>query len=346
MPTKEITLNPGQSGELLFTFTPSEAKVYSVSINGLAGSFTALAALAMLYGDVKDARTFYEVEGVLVTLNGLTTYTGERPEYMFRYIFEGLTPGPYTITFSKDGYEPLTQEVTLASGTNELNVFLEPTGVAPELEMVDYSWPDSQPYEPSSAHPLSVTLRNVSTQEYTYELTLFGGARTIRDSVTLPGGTTATWEAMVTMPSAEGYHEFRLIATCGEYTQPFAVGTLEVRSPVPPPPEPEFSVRIYGGPQSVPRGEHIHLDVSVTNLSNVSARYDMALYLAGAPSAGTYFHMDPIPAKGTVTNPGPWFTRGINIMSPVAQSKTCSVCVMSRPTGLNRDCDSTVLTWY
>ncbi|GAI16131.1 unnamed protein product, partial [marine sediment metagenome] len=227
MLTKKITLDLGQSGEVLFTFTPSEARVHSVSVNGLTGSFEALAVLAMLYGDVKDARTFYKVEGVLATLNGLTTYTGERPEYMFRYIFEELTPGIYTITFSKDGYEPLTQEVTLTSGTNELNVLLTPTGVAPELEMVDYSWPDSQPYEPSSAHPLSVTLRNVSTQEYTYELRLFGGRYSITDFITLAGGATATWDTMVTMPSAEGYHEFRLIATCGEYTQPFAVGTLE-----------------------------------------------------------------------------------------------------------------------
>ncbi|GAI53277.1 unnamed protein product [marine sediment metagenome] len=39
---KTVTLNPGQGKEVTFQFTPSEAKVHSVLVNGLAGSFTAI----------------------------------------------------------------------------------------------------------------------------------------------------------------------------------------------------------------------------------------------------------------------------------------------------------------
>lgn len=42
MATKKITLDPGQSQEVAFTFTPDAAKVYAVSIDGLSGSFQAL----------------------------------------------------------------------------------------------------------------------------------------------------------------------------------------------------------------------------------------------------------------------------------------------------------------
>lgn len=52
MPTKKITLDLGQSGEVLFTFTPSEARVHSVSINGLIGSFEALAVVPPLDVDL------------------------------------------------------------------------------------------------------------------------------------------------------------------------------------------------------------------------------------------------------------------------------------------------------
>lgn len=39
---KSVTLNPGESKEVAFQFTPSRAKAYSVSVNGLAGSFNAI----------------------------------------------------------------------------------------------------------------------------------------------------------------------------------------------------------------------------------------------------------------------------------------------------------------
>ena len=42
MPTKEVTLAPGDSQEVLFEVTPSEPGVYEVHLDGLRGSFTAV----------------------------------------------------------------------------------------------------------------------------------------------------------------------------------------------------------------------------------------------------------------------------------------------------------------
>lgn len=41
-PTKKVTLDPGESQEVAFVYTPQEAKTYHVAINGLSGSFEAI----------------------------------------------------------------------------------------------------------------------------------------------------------------------------------------------------------------------------------------------------------------------------------------------------------------
>ena len=61
--------------------------------------------VATLYGVVTDAQTGYPLSGVKVTINGLTTYTDAGGNYGFT----GLTPGAYTIQFSKDGYETVVR---------------------------------------------------------------------------------------------------------------------------------------------------------------------------------------------------------------------------------------------
>lgn len=60
-----------------------------------------LPPVANLYGVVTDAETGYPLSGVKVTIDGLTTYTDASGNYGFT----GLTPGSYTITFEKEGYE-------------------------------------------------------------------------------------------------------------------------------------------------------------------------------------------------------------------------------------------------
>ncbi|GAI65913.1 unnamed protein product [marine sediment metagenome] len=61
--------------------------------------------VATLYGVVTNAETGSPIEGVKVTINGLVTYTNSSGAYGF----EGLTPGSYTITFEKEGYETVTR---------------------------------------------------------------------------------------------------------------------------------------------------------------------------------------------------------------------------------------------
>lgn len=60
-------------------------------------------AVANLTGTVTDADTGSALSGVKVTFDGLTDYT----DYYGGYGFEGLTPGGYTIEFSKENYETL-----------------------------------------------------------------------------------------------------------------------------------------------------------------------------------------------------------------------------------------------
>lgn len=60
--------------------------------------------LANLYGVVTDADTGLPLEGVRVTLASVVVYTDSSGGYLF----EGLAPGAYTITFEKDGYETFT----------------------------------------------------------------------------------------------------------------------------------------------------------------------------------------------------------------------------------------------
>ena len=58
-------------------------------------------AMANLYGVVTDAQTGFKLSGVKVTIAGQVTFT----DIYGTYAFEGLTPGAYTITFEKEGYE-------------------------------------------------------------------------------------------------------------------------------------------------------------------------------------------------------------------------------------------------
>jgi len=61
--------------------------------------------LANLYGRVTDAETGYALEGAKVTIDGLITYT----DGLGQYAFGELTPGSYSVEFSKDGYETVVR---------------------------------------------------------------------------------------------------------------------------------------------------------------------------------------------------------------------------------------------
>jgi hypothetical protein len=57
-----------------------------------------------LSGVVTDATTGYPLSGVTVNLGGATTTTDSGGNYGF----SNITPGTYTVTFSKSGYTSVT----------------------------------------------------------------------------------------------------------------------------------------------------------------------------------------------------------------------------------------------
>lgn len=59
--------------------------------------------LANLYGKVTDAVTGNKIPDVLVSLDGMQTYTDSAGNYAFA----NIEPGEYALQFSKDGYETL-----------------------------------------------------------------------------------------------------------------------------------------------------------------------------------------------------------------------------------------------
>ncbi|GAI23397.1 unnamed protein product [marine sediment metagenome] len=82
-----VTLSAGESRELSVALTP----IYVPP------------ALATLYGVVVDAETGAPLAGVLVSIDGYAGYTAANG----RYEISDIPAGTYSVTFSKEGYEPL-----------------------------------------------------------------------------------------------------------------------------------------------------------------------------------------------------------------------------------------------
>jgi uncharacterized membrane protein len=61
------------------------------------------APMATLYGVVVDADTGQALAGVIVTVGGLTTTTDSQGRYSI-----SMTPGSYTVSFEKEGYQTLS----------------------------------------------------------------------------------------------------------------------------------------------------------------------------------------------------------------------------------------------
>jgi len=80
--------------------------------------------MANLYGRVTNSSTGNGIAGVQVLTVGHLTETNSSGYYTF----ENLTPGTYTLGFSKDGYESGEADVSLDEGNNELNAQMIPEG--------------------------------------------------------------------------------------------------------------------------------------------------------------------------------------------------------------------------
>ena len=85
MATKTVTLDPGDSSTVVFTVTPTAAKTHHVSVNGLVGSFTALALPAE-----------FEVSDLVITPS--TVNVGEEVSISVIVTNIGGSPGSTTIT--------------------------------------------------------------------------------------------------------------------------------------------------------------------------------------------------------------------------------------------------------
>jgi len=129
MAKETVVLQPSQSTVISFEVTPTVAKTYQVSVDGLTGSFTVLvSAPATLSGTVHDKAgnplTFATVE-----LDGLKRGVGVDGVYTFAY----LIPGTYIITVTCSGYSPRSGPITIAPGYNERSIMLEP-GIPTSVE--------------------------------------------------------------------------------------------------------------------------------------------------------------------------------------------------------------------
>jgi len=164
MAEQTVTLQPGESRTVSFEVTPTVAKTYHVSVDGLSGSFAATAVpVANLYGIVTDAHTGLPLPGVLVTLKGgiAQAYTGADGSFSF----EGLTPDPaFAVFFEKDGYDTETRMLALTEGDNVLNVALTPTVVpTADIRLEDLRIEPAECYVGEKV-TISVTATNYGTK--------------------------------------------------------------------------------------------------------------------------------------------------------------------------------------
>ena len=115
-----ITLNPGESEIASFTVIPNEAKTYTVSVDGLGGTFVVLPKWDF-YGVVTDAQTKAPIPSVAVGMNGISS-TGDSEG---KYTISGVVDTAHiVITFSAEGYATREYGVGWGAMPYELNASL------------------------------------------------------------------------------------------------------------------------------------------------------------------------------------------------------------------------------
>jgi len=120
--------------------------------------------MANLYGRVTNSSTGNGIAGVQVLTVGHLTETNSSGYYTF----ENLTPGTYTLGFSKDGYESGEADVSLDEGNNELNAQMIPEGGEGEIALIRV-W-----YEPLKSWGIVWTSPDFSQQLISGEIPLNG----------------------------------------------------------------------------------------------------------------------------------------------------------------------------
>jgi len=160
-----VTLAPGEAKPVEFQFSPMEARVYQVSVDGLIGSFSVIVRptfkLSILAAKLYDARLgplrlggyaiFGKVDVTIKNDEG-RTLTGQSPDYVepqvtilrasdrrncsFAGFFSDIPPGTNTITLDRTEKGWKLSEVTLSPGT--FNYILE-------IKVMLLGWPGN-PY--------------------------------------------------------------------------------------------------------------------------------------------------------------------------------------------------------
>lgn len=107
--TKKVTLYPGETQEVAFSYTPVEARTYYVTIDGLSGSFKAVALLGPWQCPVCGAR-FATYSEISAHLSAAHPAPGEQLGMNVRNITStsvslgaGATMGCYFVFWLEDG---------------------------------------------------------------------------------------------------------------------------------------------------------------------------------------------------------------------------------------------------
>ncbi|MBA7611714.1 hypothetical protein ES703_18943 [subsurface metagenome] len=147
MATKTITLDPSESREVAFTFTPSVAKVHVVSVDGLSGSFQALGpvGVAQIYTfrpltsswRVGDTVYIWGSAWVFNKGDGAGEYT---EEWYIDDVLVGTNEG-YLAPEAYDNNEKIwhNTELRLAPGEHRMHVVLKWNGHEDRYPTTGYS---------------------------------------------------------------------------------------------------------------------------------------------------------------------------------------------------------------
>ena len=127
MPSKSITLTSGKSGVVDFSYTPTEARVHYVSVNGLTGSFEVMEAVGTgtLWGYVTDDDTGAVVTGQSIQLyRGDVKVTFDGTDAVGRYQIDNIPQGEYTLFTESNIYEPYSETITISPGSQRKDLRL------------------------------------------------------------------------------------------------------------------------------------------------------------------------------------------------------------------------------
>jgi len=115
--TKVVTLNPGQSAVVDFTFNEQVIGQHDVAIDNLSSSFRVLnpTGVGTVRGTAFDSSN-NPLPDVYVSVGSYFTFTDEDG----RYAITEIPVGSYTVSFAKEGYMPYYRPVTVKAGATHI----------------------------------------------------------------------------------------------------------------------------------------------------------------------------------------------------------------------------------